>query len=49
MTPFLAPNHTKESFNNLTRPFFDELKFLNVLVTPNTTFYDDFYSANKVS
>ncbi|KAH7061650.1 FAD/FMN-containing isoamyl alcohol oxidase-like protein MreA [Paraphoma chrysanthemicola] len=49
MTPFFAPNHTIESFNALTKPFFDELKALNISVTPNTTFYEDFYSANKGS
>lgn len=47
MVPFLAPNHTIESFNNLTKPFFDELKALNISVTPNTTFHEDFYSAAK--
>lgn len=49
MTPFFAPNHTIESFNNLTKPFFDELKSLNISVSPNITFYEDFYSANKGS
>ncbi|KAI8941278.1 hypothetical protein NX059_002508 [Plenodomus lindquistii] len=49
MTPFFAPNHTIESFNTLTKPFFDDLKSLNISVTPNTTFYEDFYSANKGS
>ncbi|KAJ4355159.1 hypothetical protein N0V95_003181 [Ascochyta clinopodiicola] len=49
MTPFFAPNHTIDSFNALTKPFFDELKALNISVTPNTTFYEDFYSANKGS
>lgn len=49
MEPFFAPNHTIESFNTLTKPFFDELKALNISVTPNTTFYEDFYSANKGS
>lgn len=47
MTPFFAPNHTIDSFNKLTQPFFDELKSLNISVTPNTTFHEDFYSANK--
>jgi len=49
MALFFAPNHTIESFNNLTEPFFDELKALNISMTPNTTFYEDFYSANKGS
>src|SRR5690242_1064180 len=49
MTPLFAPNHTIESFNNLTKPFFDELTSLNISVSPNTTFYEDFYSANKGS
>ena len=47
MTPFFAPNHTVESFNDLTKPFFNELRALNISVTPNTTFHEDFYSANK--
>lgn len=49
MMPFFAPNHTIESFNKLTKPFFEELKMLNISVTPNTTFHEDFYSANKGS
>ena len=49
MEPFFAPNHTLESFNNLTKPFFDDLKALNISVNPNTTFYEDFYSANEGS
>ncbi|KAF2028117.1 FAD/FMN-containing isoamyl alcohol oxidase-like protein MreA [Setomelanomma holmii] len=49
MTPFFAPNHTIESFNKLTKPLFEELKALNISVAPNTTFYEDFYSANKGS
>lgn len=47
MTPFFAPNHTIESFNDLTKPFFDDLKALNISGTLNTTFHEDFYSANK--
>jgi hypothetical protein len=49
MTPFFAPNHTIDSYNALTKPFFDDLKSFNISVTPNTTFYEDFYSANKGS
>jgi Na+/H+ antiporter NhaB len=49
MMLFFAPNHTIALFNNLTKSFFDELKALNISVTPNTTFYEDFYSANKGS
>ncbi|KAJ8108141.1 hypothetical protein OPT61_g8375 [Boeremia exigua] len=47
MTPFFAPNHTVEQFNELTKPLFDDLKALNISVAPNTTFHEDFYSANK--
>jgi hypothetical protein len=49
MTSFFAPNHTIASFENLTRPFFDELKVLNIDVVPNTTFHENFYDANKGS
>jgi hypothetical protein len=49
MTPFFAPNHTIEQFDALVKPFFDDLKALNISFTPNTTYYDDFYSANKGS
>ncbi|KAI4704725.1 hypothetical protein J4E89_009602 [Alternaria sp. Ai002NY15] len=49
MTPFFAPNHTIESFNALTKDFFADLKSFNISVTPNTTYHDDFYSANKGS
>lgn len=49
MEPFFAPNHTLDSLNNLTKPFFDELTALNISANPNTTFYEDFYSANKGS
>ncbi|KAF2850140.1 FAD/FMN-containing isoamyl alcohol oxidase-like protein MreA [Plenodomus tracheiphilus IPT5] len=47
MTPFFAPNHTIDSFNKLTQPLFAELSALNISITPNTTFHEDFYSANK--
>lgn len=47
MSPFFAPNHTIESFNRLTKPLFDEFKALNISVSPDTTFHEDFYSANK--
>jgi hypothetical protein len=49
MTPSFAPNHTIETFSALTKDFFDDLKSFNISVTPNTTFYEDFYSANKGS
>lgn len=49
MTPFFAPNHTLESFDELTRDFFQELSSFNLSVTPKTTFHEDFYSANKGS
>ncbi|CAG5182752.1 uncharacterized protein ALTATR162_LOCUS10317 [Alternaria atra] len=49
MTPFFAPNHTIESFNALTKDYFDDLKSFNISVTPNTTYYENFYSANKGS
>ncbi|KAH3945651.1 hypothetical protein HBH70_122520 [Parastagonospora nodorum] len=47
MAPFFAPNHTLSEFHALTKPFFDDLAALNISVTPNTTFHEDFYSANK--
>jgi hypothetical protein len=49
MTLFFALNHSTESFDALTKDFFDDLRSFNISVTPNTTFYEDFYSANKGS
>lgn len=49
MQPFFAPNHTIESFNELTQPFFEDLAALGINLTPNTTFYDNYYSANDGS
>ncbi|KAL5113770.1 hypothetical protein ACEQ8H_008344 [Pleosporales sp. CAS-2024a] len=46
MISFFAPNHTLEQFGTLTKPLFDDMKALNISFTPNTTFHDDFYSAN---
>ncbi|KAF2185883.1 FAD binding domain-containing protein [Zopfia rhizophila CBS 207.26] len=47
MRSFFAPNHTIESFNKLTAPWFDYLKELNITFTtgPNTTYYESFYPA----
>lgn len=45
MTPFFAPNHTIESFNELVKPWFDHLRALGIDFTPNTVLHDSFYSA----
>lgn len=45
MTPFFAPNHTIESFNELLKPWFDHLRSLGIPFTPKTTLHDSFYPA----
>jgi len=47
MSSWFAPGHTKESFANLSKPFFDKVDELGVpYQTPkNTTYYDTFFPA----
>ncbi|KAF2876295.1 hypothetical protein BDV95DRAFT_625581 [Massariosphaeria phaeospora] len=47
MKSFFAPGHTKESYNKLTKPFFDTAKELGIpFKTPqNSTYYPTFFSA----
>lgn len=45
MQPFFAPNMTVAEFNALVQPYYDELSALGISVTPNTTYYDNFYDA----
>lgn len=45
MLPFFAPNHTLQSFNQLVKPWFDDLGELGIAIAPNTTYYDDFLPA----
>ncbi|KAF1949395.1 FAD/FMN-containing isoamyl alcohol oxidase-like protein MreA [Byssothecium circinans] len=45
MTPFFAPNHTIESFNELVKPWFDRLTELGIPFTAKTTRYESFYPA----
>ncbi|KAG0154026.1 hypothetical protein PDIDSM_1405 [Penicillium digitatum] len=43
MSPFFAVNHTVDEFNDLVKPWFDDLHELGILIQPNTTYYDSFY------
>ncbi|KAF2753067.1 hypothetical protein EJ05DRAFT_490472 [Pseudovirgaria hyperparasitica] len=43
--PFFAPDYTPTQFTALVDPWFAQLRRLNVPFTPNTTYYEDFYSA----
>lgn len=47
MTSWFAPGHTKESFANLSKPFFDKVEELGVpYQSPlNTTYYESFFPA----
>ena len=44
LEPFYAPDHTIEQFNELLRPWFDELKALGIPLTINTTYSESFLS-----
>lgn len=43
--PFFAVNHTLAQFNALIQPFVDDLSNLGITLTPDATYYDDFYDA----
>lgn len=47
MRSWFAPNHTKESFANLSKPFFDKVEQLGIpyLSSVNTTYYDGYFPA----
>ncbi|KAJ5288663.1 hypothetical protein N7478_001693 [Penicillium angulare] len=45
MNPFFAVNHTLTEFDNLLKPWFNDLKALGIPFTPNTTHYDSFHPA----
>lgn len=47
MKSFFAPGHTKESYRNLTKPFFDAVEGLGIplKVAQNTTYYESFFPA----
>lgn len=45
MNPFFGVNHTLSQFNDLVKPWYDELKALGIPFTPKTTYYADFYDA----
>ncbi|KAI5306370.1 hypothetical protein KEM56_001178 [Ascosphaera pollenicola] len=47
--PFFAVNHTVEQFNTLVNPWLQELKDLGIDVTPNSTYYDNYYDAWKAA
>jgi FAD binding domain/Berberine and berberine like len=43
--PFFAVNHTVDQFNTLIQPLVDDLSALNITLTPDATYYDNFYDA----
>ena len=43
MNPFFAVNHTLAEYNALVQPWYDELSDLGISITPNSTYYDNFY------
>ena len=45
MMPFIAPNYTVESFNELVKPWFDQLKELGIPFEPVTQYFDSYYPA----
>ena len=45
MNPFFAVNHTVAEYNTLVQPWYDELSALGISITPNSTYYDNFYDA----
>jgi hypothetical protein len=49
MQPWIAPGMNKSQFVSLTKPFFDRLAALGIMVVPVITDYDDFTSAWKAN
>ncbi|KAL2814337.1 hypothetical protein BJX63DRAFT_392883 [Aspergillus granulosus] len=45
MQPFVAPNKTLEETNALLSPWFSQLNDFGINLTPNTTYFDNFYDA----
>jgi hypothetical protein len=45
MNPFFATNHTLAEYNALVKPWYNELADLGISITPNTTYYDNYYDA----
>ncbi|KAJ5377518.1 uncharacterized protein N7496_004927 [Penicillium cataractarum] len=45
MNPFFAVNHTLAEYTALVQPWYDELADLGISITPNSTYYDNFYDA----
>lgn len=45
MEPFFAPNHTLETFEALTKPWFDCLRGLGIPFSPTPKYHDAFYPA----
>lgn len=41
--PFFAVNHTLDQFNTLIQPLVDDLSAIGVSITPDGTYYDNFY------
>lgn len=45
MNPFFAVNHTLAQYNDLVKPWYNDLEDLGISITPNSTYYDNFYDA----
>lgn len=45
MNPFFATNHTLAEYNALVKPWYKELADLGISITPNSTYYDNYYDA----
>ncbi|KAJ5397076.1 hypothetical protein N7509_005189 [Penicillium cosmopolitanum] len=45
MNPFFAVNHTLAQYNTLVKPWYNDLEDLGISITPNSTYYDNFYDA----
>ncbi|KAJ6111988.1 FAD linked oxidase N-terminal [Penicillium sp. IBT 18751x] len=45
MNPFFATNHTLAEYNALVEPWYNDLANLGISITPNSTYYDNYYDA----
>ncbi|OQE29394.1 hypothetical protein PENSTE_c002G02164 [Penicillium steckii] len=45
MNPFFAVNHTLAQYKELVKPWYNDLEDLGISITPNSTYYDNFYDA----
>lgn len=45
MNPFFATNHTLAEYNALVEPWYQDLADLGISISPNSTYYDNYYDA----